>query len=178
MSRTYLASSWRNPYQPAVLASLKAIGEDFQVYDFRNPGPDDPRFSWSQIDPNWQSWDFATYKKALEHKIANKGFRNDERALENCDICILVLPCGRSAHLELGWAAGAKKHTAVLFPGKWSKNIELNLVEGTTYNLEGLSKLEPELMYKLNGLLTDDPKELIDWAYTRHLEVQKAYPKR
>jgi hypothetical protein len=35
-------------------------------------------------------------------------------ALKWCDTCVLVLPCGRSAHLEAGWAAGAGKFTVGL----------------------------------------------------------------
>ena len=30
------------------------------------------------------------------------------------DACVLLLPCGRSAHLELGWMAGTGKQTIVL----------------------------------------------------------------
>ena len=29
--------------------------------------------------------------------------------MEACDACVLVLPCGRSAHLEAGWCCGKGK---------------------------------------------------------------------
>ena len=29
-------------------------------------------------------------------------FHNDIEAMEACDVCVLVLPCGRSAHTEAG----------------------------------------------------------------------------
>ena len=35
MPKIYVASSWRNPYQPEVVAALKKAGHE--VYDFRNP---------------------------------------------------------------------------------------------------------------------------------------------
>ena len=35
MSRIYVASSWRNKYQPEVVAALRKAGHG--VYDFRNP---------------------------------------------------------------------------------------------------------------------------------------------
>lgn len=35
--KIYLASSWRNERQPAVLAALREAGHE--VYDFRNPAP-------------------------------------------------------------------------------------------------------------------------------------------
>ena len=33
----YVASSWRNKFQPTIVERLRADG--FDVYDFRNPGP-------------------------------------------------------------------------------------------------------------------------------------------
>jgi hypothetical protein len=42
------------------------------------------------------------------------GFAADMGALMACDACVYLLPCGRSASLELGWAAGAGKRTIVL----------------------------------------------------------------
>ena len=46
--------------------------------------------------------------------------------MEWADAFVLLMPCGRSAHLEAGWAIGAGKPTAIL-----------------------LSAGEPELMYKM-----------------------------
>lgn len=54
--------------------------------------------------------------RVLATRIAGEGFDSDMAALRACDACVLVLPCGRSAHLELGWAAGARKETIVLCP--------------------------------------------------------------
>ena len=42
-----------------------------------------------------------------------RQFRNDIEAMEACDTCVLVLPCGRSAHTEAGWFAGRGKKTMV-----------------------------------------------------------------
>ena len=38
----------------------------------------------------------------------------DFAAMRWADVGLLVLPCGRSAHLELGWMAGAGKRTIIL----------------------------------------------------------------
>ncbi|HEX5368491.1 MAG TPA: hypothetical protein VFY10_03670, partial [Dehalococcoidia bacterium] len=38
----------------------------------------------------------------------------DMSALRDCDALVMLQPCGRSAALELGWAAGAGKPTIVL----------------------------------------------------------------
>lgn len=110
--KIYLASSWRNAHQPYILAALRAAGHE--VYDFRNPSPGNDGFRWSEIDPNWQNWTPEQYHAALNHPIAERGFGYDMTALRDCDACVLVLPCGRSAHLELGYAVGAGKKTYVL----------------------------------------------------------------
>ena len=60
-------------------------------------------------------------------------------ALRDCDACVMVQPCGRSAALELGWAAGAGKATLVL-----------------------LSDVEPELMLKMADYFCLDIPEVID----------------
>ncbi len=110
--KIYVASSWRNPHQAAVLTALVASGHE--AYDFKNPYPGNTGFSWSEIDPNWINWSAEEYVKALDHPIAKAGFASDFNAMKWADTFVLVLPCGRSAHLELGWAAGAGKQTVVL----------------------------------------------------------------
>jgi len=128
--RVYVASSWRNPTQPKVVQALRAAGVD--VYDFRNPRPGDHGFRWSEIDPEWQQWTPEKFSTALAHPIAVAGFESDMDALKACDTCVLLLPCGRSAHLEAGWAAGAGKRLIIL------------LADGC----------EPELMYRMAEIAT------------------------
>ena len=109
--KVYVASSWRSPHQPDVVLALRAAGHE--VYDFRNP-PTRSGFAWSDIDPDWQSWTVAEYVHALDHPLAMAGFKSDMDALRWCDACVYVLPCGRSASMELGWAVGAGKLTIAL----------------------------------------------------------------
>lgn len=134
MRKIYLASSWRNLYQESVLAALREAGHE--VYDFRNPAPGNTGFAWSAIDPEWLGWEPRAFAEILaSSSVAADGFRFDKEALDACDTCVLVLPCGRSAHLELGYASGQGKDTFVLLAA------------------EGF---EPELMYLLcTGLATD-----------------------
>lgn len=113
MSRIYVASSWRNPHQPWIVPLLRDNGH--QVYDFRNPPNGVPGFAWSEIDPEWQAWSAARYRDLLTtHPIAARGYVNDLRGMEWADTCLLVLPCGRSAHLEAGWFAGRGKRCIIL----------------------------------------------------------------
>lgn len=115
--KIYVASSWRNEEQNSIVQMLRANGH--QVYDFKEPAPDCKGFSWSEIDPKWQSWTSDQYfTHVTSSVIAAKGFQNDMRALHWCDTCLLLLPCGRSAHLEAGWAVGAGKQVVVLLNDK------------------------------------------------------------
>lgn len=123
--KIYLASSWRNEQQPSVLQRLREAGHE--VYDFRHPKLGDDGFSWSQIEPGWKQWNAEAFRSALAHPIAEHGFSNDWNAMLAADTCVLLMPCGRSAHIEAGYFVGAGKHLIILLAG------------------EG----EPELMYKM-----------------------------
>ncbi len=125
MIKIYVASSWRNKYQQDVVATLRSKGHE--VYDFKNPVAGENGFSWKEIHPNWQQWTVNEFVQGLMHPVACHGFQRDKDALEWCNICVLVLPSGMSAHLEAGWCAGQGKRVLVYAP-------ELK---------------EPELMYKL-----------------------------
>jgi hypothetical protein len=132
MKKIYVASSWRNKYQPAVVGVLRELGHE--VYDFRNPAPGNHGFSWSSIDPNWKNWTPAEYRAALAHPIAKDGHGHDDRALRWADTGLLVLPSGRSASWELGFVMGRG------FPGY-------------VYMPEAC---EPELMYREAQILVSE----------------------
>lgn len=140
--RIYVASSWRNELQQEVVKVLRDAGHE--VYDFKNPSETDKGFAWSDIDPNWQKWTNKEYRAALNHPIAEKGFNNDFNGMRWAEACVLVMPCGRSAHSEAGWMQGSGKPVIVLQP----------------------KEAEPELMYKIYELVTDSLNEVID-----HLEA-------
>lgn len=112
VSRVYVASSWRNVNQPAVVSALQAAG--FTVYDFRNPQPGQRGFDWSEISEGWKHWSPDDFRRALASPAARRGFGRDMEALDQADAVVLVLPCGRSAHLELGYAIGQGKLGLVL----------------------------------------------------------------
>lgn len=115
--KIYVASSWRNDTQPNVVWELREAGHE--VYDFREPREGESGFAWSDIDPDWQSWTPARYRDCLYDPIAVAGYRSDFDALKWCDAVVAVQPFGRSASLELGWAAGSGKVTILLLaPGE------------------------------------------------------------
>jgi hypothetical protein len=127
--KIYIASSWRNKYQPSLVTHLRdKFGDNILIYDFRNPAPGNYGFQWRECDGGWESWSTEKYIEILEHSdVAAKGFKLDKDALDWCELCVMVMPAGRSASLELGYAAGAGKVTFVYIP----------------------ERCEPELMFKL-----------------------------
>ncbi|MGI6254226.1 MAG: hypothetical protein ACOYJZ_01205 [Acutalibacter sp.] len=135
--KIYVASSWRNDIQPHVVKALRDAGHE--VYDFKNPAPGNNGFQWSEIDPKWQHWTAGQFREQLSHPIAENGFGFDMKALESSEACVLVLPSGRSAHLEAGYSIGAGKPTVIL-----------------------LENGEPELMYKMTPYICLSIPEVVE----------------
>lgn len=123
------------------------------MYDFKHPNTSTGRgFRWEDVflahadpaDDDQSPADLtsaAGYLNALTHPAADLGFRRDFQAMLGADTFVLVLPCGRSAHLELGWAVGAGKRTAILLD----------------------DPCIPELMYKMVDRIAAGLDELLDW---------------
>lgn len=135
--RVYVASSWRNLLQQGVVHTLRAAGHE--VYDFKNPKPGDDGFRWLEIDPNWKQWTPKLFRDSLDHPVAKAGFESDWNAMKWADCCVLVMPCGRSAHLEAGYFVGAGKPLYIL-----------------------LSDGEPELMYRMATKVCVSFRELLE----------------
>jgi hypothetical protein len=169
--KIYLASSWRNPFQQHVLKVLRQHGHE--VYDFKHPKPGDDGFSWGDVAEKWQGWDPVGFKEGLNHPIAEAGFKSDMDALKWCDACVLLLPCGKSAHLEAGWVSGAGKKTVIIL----SNTIPLHCADNghsmgdfpcaKCGDLDGcheparFRQVEPELMYKMADLISCDMNEVL-----------------
>ena len=143
--KLYVASSWRNPYQANVVGILRQSGHE--VYDFRHPpGGDHLGFSWSEVDPAWRDWTPAKLRAALDHPVSEAGFASDFGAMQWADAGVLVLPCGRSAHLEAGYFVGAAKGLVILlYPD--------DLATG---------RIEAELMYAMADRIVLTPDELVE----------------
>jgi len=132
--KIYVASSWRNVWYSDVITFLKTHPE-FDIYDFQHPAQGNNGFSWSYIDKNWEYWSFASYRKALEHPIAERGFAFDFNAMQEAHACVLVLPCGRSAHIEAGFMAGTKKPVYALFRDNQEPELMYKCLAGVSNNL-------------------------------------------
>lgn len=111
----YVIGSLRNPTIPEVAAKLREQGHDV-FDDWYSAGP--------EADDWWKRYEEGRghdYYQALAGHAANHVFGFDRHHLDRCDAAVLVLPAGRSGHLELGYVAGKGKPTYILHdnPDRW-----------------------------------------------------------
>ena len=108
MTSIYLIGSLRNPRVPLIAQQLRSHGSDV-FDDWYAAGP--------EADDKWREYEKGrghTYPEALGGLAATHIFDFDLRHLHRSDAAVLVLPAGRSAHLELGYAIGKGKPGYIL----------------------------------------------------------------
>ena len=183
MAKIYVASSWRNQYQQEVVKVLRTLGHE--VYDFKNP-PGRTGFQWSEVDPNWQNWTTEQYREALSHPVAIAGFNSDFNAMQSADICVMVLPCGRSANTEAGWMAGAGKRVFVYSTEKQEPELMYKIYERVLCSIDELTELfinkSNEMIIKQKGIDLNDQVRVVLTEYgansinKRNTQYNKTYP--
>jgi len=108
----YIIGSLRNPAIPEVAQSLRDVGWDV-FDDWYAAGP--------EADDYWQRYEKSrgrSYAEALDGFAANHVARYDQSHLDRCSAGLLVLPAGRSGHLELGYLLGQGKPGYILLAGE------------------------------------------------------------
>jgi hypothetical protein len=86
--------------------------------------------------------------KFLEDERSQRAFVEDKKWLDWADVCILILPSGKSSHLEAGYAKGQGKQLII---------YQRHFPEG-----------EFDVMYGFADLITSDSS-----AVVRFLEAEK-----
>lgn len=107
--RIYLIGSLRNPKIPEFANLLTEQG--YEVFaDWFAPGP--------EADDFWRNYSKArgwSYKQALQSHAAKNIFEFDKKHLDEADVAIMLMPAGKSGHLELGWHCRTGKPGYILF---------------------------------------------------------------
>ena len=130
----YLIGSLRNPQIPHIASVLRQKTEYDVFDDWYAAGP--------EADDCWQRYEMGrglSYPLAIRSWAAQHVFQFDKFHLERVDAACLVMPSGRSGHLELGYVAGLQKPTFVLFPEepvRW--DVMYGFCQGVFFNLEDL----------------------------------------
>ena len=131
----YVIGSLKNENIPIIGNELREMG--FDVFDdWWSPGPEADDF-WR----NHQKIKNLTYGQALKGYAAKHIFEFDKSHLDRCDISVLVMPAGKSCHLELGYMVGKGKKCYVLFdkePDRW--DIMYGFATDVFFRLDELKK--------------------------------------
>lgn len=130
----YLIGSLRNPEVPQIAGKLREAGHEV-FDDWYAAGP--------EADDYWRNYEIGrgrTYAEALQGLAAEHVFTFDKHHIDRATAGILVLPAGKSGHLELGYLIGRGKRGYIL-----------------------LDKAERfDVMYKFADLVSEDLNELLE----------------
>lgn len=72
-----------------------------------------------EADDYWRDYEKArgkTFADALKQPSAQAVFNFDRTFIDLCDIMVMCTPCGKSAHLELGYVLGKGKTGLIYMP--------------------------------------------------------------
>lgn len=108
MTKIYLIGSLRNPKVPELAEDLRALG--YEVFD-----------DWYAAGPeaddclrDYYSYRGFSYKETLQSFAAQHIFKFDLHHLDRAEIGVLLMPAGKSGHLELGYLIGQGKPGYIL----------------------------------------------------------------
>ena len=135
----YIIGSLKNKDVPEVAEYLRSLGHD--VFDeWYSAGP--------EADDYWQAhceMRGMNYAEALASPHAECVFEFDRKYLDLADTVVLVLPAGKSGHIELGYALGRGKRGFVLFPNQPDRyDVMYKFATGFAFTWEELADLLEE----------------------------------
>lgn len=129
----YLVGSLRNPRIPEVAKALRENGHDV-FDDWYSAGP--------EADDIWQRYEMnrgRSYVEALRAPHAQEVFNFDRTYLNRSDAGLMVMPAGKSGHLELGYLIGQRKPGFILMdkePERW--DVMVAFATAVVYSVENL----------------------------------------
>jgi len=137
----YLIGALKNQRIPDIGNLLRAQGYDV-MDEWFTPG--------EMADVNLQEYERRrgrTYAEALNGRSVRNTFLFDRSYLDMADVVVLAMPAGKSAMLELGYAAGRKKSTILFLDG-----AEPDRYDVMTRFVDRVCKTETELLIALKEL--------------------------
>lgn len=110
MKTVYVIGSLRNDSIPQIGNALRTAGFD-AFDDWHGAGP--------HADDEWKRYERArgrNFREAIKGFAAQQIFNFDRQHLNRAHAVLLVMPAGKSGHLEFGYAIGQGKPGVILFP--------------------------------------------------------------
>lgn len=120
--KIYIASSWKNSVECiAIGQALRNVGHEVDCFCDQSIGR--YVFSFEELGDVTK----INCIQALESGKVQRAFAEDKKWIDWSDAVLVILPCGKSAHLEAGYAKGAGKKLYIYgrFP-----NGELDVMYG------------------------------------------------
>ena len=111
-TKVYIGGALANPEIVRITALLQDNGIS-AFSEWYTPG--------AEADVKWRDYEIALgydYRTALKRPAAVNTFTFDKRHIDECDTFLMVLPCGKSAHMELGYAIGKGKRGIIYMPNE------------------------------------------------------------
>ncbi len=106
--RIYLASSWKN--KDLILAIAEQLeAEGFEVDAFCRSTEKRYAFHWSELVDNEEDLGKYDAIEFLSDSRSQRAFKEDRKWLDWSECVVMILPCGKSSHLEAGYAKGRGK---------------------------------------------------------------------
>lgn len=131
----YVIGSLRNPAIPKFANYLRKFG--FDVFDdWFAAGP---RADW-----HWRNYEKGrgrNYAEALKGYAATHVFGFDLSHLQRCDAAVMLMPAGKSGHLELAFMRGCQKPAYILFDREPARfDVMTKFSSGVFFNKKDLIK--------------------------------------
>lgn len=132
----YLIGALKNPRVPEVAQAIRAVGYDV-FDDWYAAGP--------EADDYWQRYEQGrghSYPQGLAGYPAEHVYSYDRSHLDRAMTGVLLLPAGKSGHLELGYLIGQGKPGYIVFDGKEPErwDVMYKFARGVYFHIDDLLK--------------------------------------
>lgn len=158
----YLIGSLRNANVPKTAEQIRKLG--FRVFD-------DWFAAGEHADDAWRDYEQAkgnSFAQALEGPAANNVFEFDYRNIDASNAVMLVLPAGKSGHLEFGYCVRANKPAVILLEGQDAERFDV------MYRFAGLVTRDVvEAATFIRNQLIMHPNERVEARRLRTLELRR-----
>ena len=154
MKTVYIIGSLKNWKVIDLSNHLRKQFPGVEIFDsWISPGP--------EADDFWKKYSKLrglTYREALKDWSATHVFEFDKFHIDRSDAVVMYMPCGKSGHLELGYAIGQGKRGYVLFDDDSTKREVIYKLPKKV--VSSVTELENELKLELenskNKILSED----------------------
>lgn len=139
-----MVGSLRNPRVPEVAKRLREAGHEV-FDDWHSGGPDADDHLWAYERARGRNM-----RDALEGYACKHIFEFDKFHIDRADIGVLVMPAGKSGHLELGYMLGQGKKGYILMDGDPDRiEVMMQFATAICYTVEELIEelAEPEVWF-------------------------------